>query len=141
MNEASDRVSNAEAVRPVLEVYCGERYEDERGKTYTQNWLSYSAKTMSLLYPLAAQPQFRRNRVECGPPEELDTRNRSRKSMPRLLCALDTGPRLWRYPVGTRVEAGGVVVEWCLGVDVVAVMVREAAADEPRLGKFPYADS
>ncbi|KAJ7479679.1 hypothetical protein FB451DRAFT_1171785 [Mycena latifolia] len=27
------------------------------------------------------------------------------------------------------------------GVDTVAVVVREAAADEPQLGKFPYADS
>ncbi|KAJ7473486.1 hypothetical protein FB451DRAFT_1175121 [Mycena latifolia] len=61
MNEASDRVSDAEAARPMLEVYCSE-----------------SAKTTSLLYLLAAQPQFCRNRVKCGPPEELDTRNRCR---------------------------------------------------------------
>ncbi|KAJ7485745.1 hypothetical protein FB451DRAFT_1168979 [Mycena latifolia] len=27
------------------------------------------------------------------------------------------------------------------GVDVVAVVVREAAANEPQLGKFPYVDS
>ncbi|KAJ7450465.1 hypothetical protein FB451DRAFT_1186862 [Mycena latifolia] len=139
---ASDRVSDAEATRPVLEVYRSE-----------------SAKTTSLLYPQAAQPQFRRNRVECGPPEELDARNRcrmkcttklrSKRSMPQALqLCPGYGPRLWQYPVGTRVEAasgdgikgksaGGrrrrVVPP--SGVDTVAVMVREAAAVEPRLGK------
>ncbi|KAJ7499532.1 hypothetical protein FB451DRAFT_1162002 [Mycena latifolia] len=58
MNEASDRVSDAEAAKPVLEVYRGER------------------RAGGNLYP---EPQFRRNRVECGPLEELDARNRCRK--------------------------------------------------------------
>ncbi|KAJ7467912.1 hypothetical protein FB451DRAFT_1177577 [Mycena latifolia] len=52
MNEASDRVSDAEAAKPVLE-----------------------------------DPQFLRNWVECGPPEELDARNRSKKWLPRALQA------------------------------------------------------
>ncbi|KAJ7441700.1 hypothetical protein FB451DRAFT_1190886 [Mycena latifolia] len=33
------------------------------------------------------RPQFHRNQVECGPPEELDARNRSKKWLPRALQA------------------------------------------------------
>ncbi|KAJ7485744.1 hypothetical protein FB451DRAFT_1168978 [Mycena latifolia] len=209
-------------------VAVGVPFPDERGTRLCEArslsgrvYRGESAKTTSLLYLSAAQPQFRRNRVECGPPEELDARNRCRmkgktkfRSKEWLPQALQVHPQVqqgcpqvqlrstieesaqicnarsknglnacedlvpwiwaqavaisrrneggghkWRHMrtrvrarMGAEDESADTDESCCIGgrcrrvvppsgVDVVAVVVREAAANEPRLGKFPYADS
>ncbi|KAJ7474781.1 hypothetical protein FB451DRAFT_1174209 [Mycena latifolia] len=172
MNEASDRVSDAEAARPVLEVYRGERLHSPSSvgigssAVPRRNWMLEIGRKGRCPKRCKCVPT-------CGKGVPKRSSGLQLKRGPRIrnLCP-GYGPRLWQYPVGTRVEAAsgdgirararvqmgaedesaGTDESCCIGgrrrrvvppsgVDTVAVVVREAATDEPRLGKFPYADS
>ncbi|KAJ7474778.1 hypothetical protein FB451DRAFT_1174205 [Mycena latifolia] len=178
MNEASDRVSDAEAARPVLEVYRGERLHSPSSvgigssAVPRRNWM-LEIGVEKVDAPSAASPKMGGMPVKTARGVEFWGEYRTYPGFwGGLQLCPGYGPRLWQYPVGTRVEAAsgdgirararvqmgaedesaGTDESCCIGgrrrrvvppsgVDTVAVVVREAATDEPRLGKFPYADS
>ncbi|KAJ7452934.1 hypothetical protein FB451DRAFT_1185623 [Mycena latifolia] len=179
MNEASDRVSDAEAARLVLEVYRGESPSSigiGSSAVPRRSWTLEIGVEKAMPRLLQVHPQVRRgcpqaqlgSTVEerariCNARSEIGLNAREDRARCRILgrildsgvvysCALEMGPGCGDIRVETRVEATSSDVSCCVGgcrrrvvppsgVDSVAVVVREAAADEPRLGKFPYADS
>ncbi|KAJ7447981.1 hypothetical protein FB451DRAFT_1533639 [Mycena latifolia] len=149
MNEASDRVSDAEAARPMLGMYHGERYEDERGKTCTEK----SKKSMPGL--LQVRPQVRQGCPQAQLGSTVEERARICNAQAVAISRRDEGGgHEWRCvgessADGAEDESTDADESCCIGghrhrvvppsgVDAVADVVRKAAADEPQLGKFPY---
>ncbi|KAJ7464028.1 hypothetical protein FB451DRAFT_1179868 [Mycena latifolia] len=161
MNEASDRVSDAEAARPVLEVYRGERLK----------------KSMPTVLQVCPQVRQGCPQAQLGSTVEERAQICNARSENGLNACEDlhevsnfwgeyrTYPGFWgtrvewrriraraRVPMGAEDENTGADESCCvggrhcrvvppLGMDTVTIMAEEAAADEPRLGKFPYVDS
>ncbi|KAJ7482711.1 hypothetical protein FB451DRAFT_1170572 [Mycena latifolia] len=125
MNKASDQVSDAETARSVLEVYCGERIRCKT-KIRLKKWLPQALQVHPQVWQGCPQVQLRsaneQNTQICNVGSKSGLNAHGDRSYPGY------GPRLWGYPIETKVEATSGNVVTVSGVEIVMVAVREPGA-------------